>query len=95
MTTATLEDRRMDLKTSYETRDLLTTAAAMSGMDTTALVLGAAVERARSVMQNHSTMGLSMSGQRRFAMLMTNPPSKPTDAMKRLAALPDLPERRG
>lgn len=95
MTTATLKDRRMELKTSYETKDLLTKAAAMSGMDTSAFVLGAAVERARNVVENHSTIRLSMSGQRRFAELMTNPPSKPTDAMKRLAALPDLPERRG
>lgn len=100
MTTATAtatqhKDARMELKTNGETKDLLMKAAVMSGMDTSAFVLGAAVERARDVVDDHSAIRLSMAGQRRFADLMANPPSTPTDAMKRLAALPDLPERRG
>ncbi|MBA3773112.1 MAG: DUF1778 domain-containing protein [Ramlibacter sp.] len=94
MTTATLKDARMELKTTGETKELLAKAAAMSGVDMTAFVLGAAVERARDVIEDHSSIVLSLAGQRRFAELMANPP-KPTEAMKKLAALSDLPERRG
>lgn len=96
MTTAPLnKDARMELKTTGETKDLLMTATVMSGLDTTAFVLETAVECARDVVTDQATLRLSLAGQRRFADLMAHPPSKPTEAMLRLAALPDLSERRG
>jgi uncharacterized protein (DUF1778 family) len=94
MTTATLKDARMELKTTGDTKDLLAKAAAMSGVDMSAFVLGAAVDKARNVISEHSVIALSLEGQRRFAELLANPPKGPTEAMKKLGALPDFPERR-
>ena len=97
MTTVTTnrKEARMELKTTSEAKELLGRAAAMSGLGMTAFVIGAALERARGVIEDHSSIVLSIAGQRRFAELMANPPRQPTEAMKRLAALPDLPERLG
>ena len=94
MITAILKDARMELKTTGPTKELLAKAAAMSGVDMTSFVLAAAVEKARDVIADHSAIHLSLEGQRRFAELLASTP-QPTKAMKRLAALPDLPERRG
>ena len=86
---------RLELKTTGDTKELLLRAAAMSGLDMTAFVLAAAVERARDVITDHSTISLSLDGQRRFAEFLANPSMAPTQAMRSLVSLPDLPERRG
>jgi uncharacterized protein (DUF1778 family) len=67
----------------------------MSGLDMTAFLLGAAVDKARGVVADQSVIQLSLEGQRRFAQLLANPPMRPTEAMKRLGELSPLPERRG
>lgn len=84
----------MELKTTNDNKELLTKAAAMSGLDTSAFVLSAAVDRAHTVIADYSAVRLSLQAQRRFAELIANPPKGPTKAMKKLAALADLPVRR-
>ena len=89
---ATLKkNARLELKTTPETKELITFAAAALGMDASAFLLNDAVKRAKKVLLEQSTIRLSRQTQLRFAELMQNPP-KPTDAMKKLWALPDLPE---
>lgn len=88
---ATLKHARMELKTTEDIKNLISRAAALSGVDATAFVLAPAIERARQVIANYSAIQLTLEGQRRFAALMGNPP-KPTEAMKALGELPDFEE---
>jgi uncharacterized protein (DUF1778 family) len=89
MKATALKQARMELKTTNDMKDIIFRAAAIMGIDVTAFVLGPAAERAQQVINNHSTIQLSLDGQRRFAELMQNPPA-PTEAMKALGELPDF-----
>ena len=86
------KNARLEIKTTLETKELITNAAAALGVDTSAFLLNDAVVRAKKVLMEQSVIRLSRDAQLRFAELMSNPP-KPTDAMKKLCELPDLPER--
>jgi uncharacterized protein (DUF1778 family) len=90
-----LRQARMELKTTSDTKDLLTQAAAVNGIDLTAFVLGPAVEKARKVLSEHATITLTKEGQLTLARILNGPPEQPTEAMRQLMALPDLPTRRG
>lgn len=68
---------RMELTTTADTAALPNEAAALDGVDVTSFVPGAATENAR---------------QRVLVRLLSQPAS-PTDAMRDLMNLPDLPER--
>lgn len=92
MQTAPLKPARMELKTTYDAKELLNQAAALDGMDLTSFVLGPAIERARKVLSDHAIIGLTKSGQATLAGLLAKPP-KPTEAMKQLMSLPDFPAR--
>jgi len=87
-----LKTARIELKTTDDIKDLISRAAALSGVDATAFVLAPAIERAQQVIANSSAIQLTIEGQRRFAKLMENPP-KPTKEMKALGELPDFEER--
>jgi len=93
MQTATPKLARMELKTTYEAKELLNQAAALDGMDLTSFVLGPAIEKARKVVSDHAIIALTKSGQATLAGLLAKPP-KPTEAMKQLISLPDFPARK-
>lgn len=81
---------RMELKTTEAAKNMLSMAAEIEGMDLTSFVLGPAMEKARKVLLEHATIGLSREGQRALARLV-NTPARPSDAMRALMNLPDLP----
>lgn len=83
---------RMELKTSAAMKELLNQAAALDGLDLTSFVLGPAIEKARRVLNEHNAIELSRQGQLALVELLTHRP-EPTEAMKELMSLPDLPFR--
>jgi uncharacterized protein (DUF1778 family) len=87
-----LRQARMEFKTTADMKELLSRAAALDGLDLTSFVLGPAVEKARKVLSEHASISLSQSGQAALVQLLSQPPA-PTQAMKDLMALPDLPLR--
>jgi uncharacterized protein (DUF1778 family) len=93
MQAATLKLARMELKTTFDAKELLNQAAALDGMDLTSFVLGSAIERARKVVSDHALISLTQSGQSTLACLLTNAPV-PTAAMDELMRLPDFIQRK-
>lgn len=87
---ATLKSARMELKTTEEAKELLSLAAALDGMDLTAFVLGPAMDRARKVLSEHANIALTREAQAKLASLLVQP-AAPTDAMRELMNMPDLP----
>lgn len=87
-----LRQSRMEFKTTADMKELLTRAAALDGLDLTSFVLGPAVEKARKVLSEHASISLSQKGQSALVQLLSQPQA-PTQAMKDLMALPDLPQR--
>ena len=92
MNTATLKPARMELKTTFDAKELLNRAAALDGMDLTSFVLGPAIEKARQVVAEHALISLTKAGQAALAQLLSNPP-EPTAAMNELMSLADFPAR--
>jgi uncharacterized protein (DUF1778 family) len=92
MPTAALNARpaRMEFKTTMDMKALLGQAAAMDGLDLTAFVLGSAIEKAHKVLNEHASITLSQQGQAALVQMLQTP----TQAMKDVMALPDLPVRR-
>jgi uncharacterized protein (DUF1778 family) len=87
-----LRQARMEFKTTADMKELLSSAAALDGLDLTSFVLGPAIEKARKVLSEHASIALSQRGQATLVQLLSQP-SSPTLAMKNLMALPDLPQR--
>lgn len=85
-----LKRARVELKTTAAAKELLSLAAALDGTDLTAFILTTAVERARKVVSEHSTITLTRNGQEALARLLQAPPAEPTQAMRALMSLPDL-----
>lgn len=92
MNTATLKTARMELKTTHDAKEMLNQAAILDGMDLTSFVLSSAIEKARRVLADHTSISLTKEGQATLARLLMNPP-EPTEAMKTLMSLPELPTR--
>lgn len=88
-----LRQARMEFKTTADMKELLSSAAALDGLDLTSFVLGPAIEKARKVLSEHASIALSQRGQAALVQLLAQP-GTPTQAMKDLMALPDLPQRR-
>jgi uncharacterized protein (DUF1778 family) len=84
---------RLEFKTTPDTKELLSQAAAIDGLDLTAFVLGSAVDKARKVIEQHASITLAKDGQEALVRLI-NKPRAPTREMKALMQLPDLPKRR-
>jgi uncharacterized protein (DUF1778 family) len=89
---ATLKQARMEFKTTEATKELLAEAAQLSGVDLTAFVINSATERARMVLAEMSALKLKSEEHARFVQLLSNPPA-PTQALKQLMELPELPMR--
>lgn len=64
----------------------------MSGVDLTAFVINAATERARVVLKEHARIEPDAEAHAGFVAALANP-SQPTDALRALMALPELPTR--
>jgi len=86
---ALLKIARMELKTTAAAKDLLSTAAALDGMDLTAFVLGPAMEKARKVIAEYASISLTREGQAKLLSLLRSP-AAPTDAMRDLMSMPTL-----
>jgi uncharacterized protein (DUF1778 family) len=84
-----LRQARMEFKTTADMKELLSSAAALDGLDLTSFVLGPAIEKARKVLSEHASIALSQRGQAALVQLLMQP-STSTRAMKDLMALPDL-----
>ena len=87
-----LRQARMEFKTTSDMKELLSQAAALDGLDLTSFVLGSAIEKARLVLSQHSSITLAKEGQASLAALLAQPPH-PTAPMQELMRLPDLPTR--
>ena len=85
-----LKRARVELKTTAAAKELLSLAAAMDGTDLTAFILTTAMERARKVVAEHSTITLTRDGQEALARLLQAVPAEPTPAMRELMSMPDL-----
>lgn len=83
---------RMEFKTTEETKDLLSEAAQVSGVDLTAFVINAAADRARTVLAERSVLKLHAAEHARFVQVLSKPPA-PTAALEDLMRLPELTTR--
>jgi len=90
--TTMLKDARMEFKTNEETKQLIGLAATLCGQDVTAYAMGVLSAHSREVVGQTAQIKLSEESNRRLAQLLANPPA-PTEAMRQLAELPDLPTR--
>ena len=88
--TQNLRQARMELKTTSEMKEMLGQAAALDGLDLTSFVLGPAIEKARKVLSEHASITLAKQGQLALVQLL-QAQKRPTQAMKDLMALPDIP----
>lgn len=89
-----LRQARMEFKTTPDMKQLLSSAAALDGLDLTSFVLGPAIEKARKVLSEHASISLTLKGQEALAQLLAHPTTPSTPAMQELMALPDLPWRK-
>lgn len=92
MSSLALKDARVEFKTTRSTKEMLTSAASLSGQDLTSFMLACAEERAKTVLAEYQTLNLSQKEQANFMQALTNP-SKPTEALKELMSVEDLVER--
>lgn len=81
MGTLAIKDARMELKTTRETKELLSKAAILDGMDLSAFMLASGIEKARAVLRDHAAINLSAEGQLQLVKLL-QAPAEPTEAMQ-------------
>lgn len=75
-----------DIEVSYSVKEMLTKAAEIDGCSLTALIVQAAIDKAREILQNHQEVVLSPSEWDSLMATLENPPL-PNEALK--AALQD------
>ena len=92
MNNIALKNARVELKTTARTKEMLSTAASLSGQDLTAFMLSCAEERAKTVLAEYHALSLSEQEQVNFMEAFTKP-SQPTKALKELMSVEDLVER--
>lgn len=81
--TRSVKDARVELKTSANLKALLREAAAAAGLDLSAFILNAAIERAESVLENQRSRQLSEQSWQQVNQLMAEP-AAPTLALQAL-----------
>lgn len=89
MGTLAVKDARMELKTTKETKELLSKAAMLDGMDLSAFMLASAIEKARSILRDHAAINLSSEAQQKLVELLETQP-EPTESMKSFRNMPRL-----
>ncbi len=77
------KDARVELKTSSNSKDLLREAASAAGLDLSAFILSAALERAESVLDNQRRRQLSEKSWQQVNQLLSEP-AAPTLALQAL-----------
>lgn len=92
MGTLAVKDARMELKTTKETKELLSRAALLDGMDLSAFMLASAIEKARAVLKDHAAITLSTEGQQKLVNLLNEQP-EPNKAMKQFRDMPCIKVR--
>jgi len=92
MSNLALKNARMELKTTKSQKDMLNSAAALSGQDLTAFVLASAEARAKSVLSEYQSLNLQHKEQVDFMVALTKP-AKPTKELKGLMSMESLVER--
>ena len=92
MGTLAIKDARVELKTTRDTKDLLSKAALLDGMDLSAFMLACAVEKARAVLRDHTAINLSAQGQLELVRVLQQQP-QPTPAIQALRQQPRLKVR--
>lgn len=70
------KDRRREFRLSSEDEQLITEAAALSGMSFTGFVLDDAIMRAREIVEAHRTIVLSQEAYARFLEALDSPPER-------------------
>ncbi len=88
MSSPTYKTARMELKTTDGFKQMLTKAAALSGLDLSSFVLGCAEQRARQVIEHHELLALSVEEQQQFYQLLSDPPATPQKLADLLAQEP-------
>lgn len=78
-----VKDARVELKTSSNSKDLLREAASAAGLDLSAFILNAALERAETVLDNQRRRQLSEKSWQQVNQLMSEP-AAPTLALQAL-----------
>ena len=72
---------RFDIRLPASAKNLLQKAADINGSTLTALVLGAAMDKAREIMQAHQLLVLNTEDWNAFLAVLENPP-EPNDVLK-------------
>lgn len=72
---------RFDIRLPANAKQMLIRAADISGNTLTGLVLNAALDKAREILQSHQHFTLSAEEWHRFAETLENPP-EPNDTLK-------------
>jgi uncharacterized protein (DUF1778 family) len=78
-----VKDARVELKTSSNSKDLLREAASAAGLDLSAFILSAALERAETVLDNQRRRQLSEKSWQQVNQLLSEP-AAPTLALQAL-----------
>lgn len=91
MNATVLKNARIELKTTSGLKQMLTTAATLSGLDLTVFVLSSAEEKARLVIEHYDAVSLSREEQERFLDVLSQP-SKPLAKLKKLMSMERLKE---
>jgi len=78
-----VKNARVELKTSADIKDLLREAAAAAGLDLSAFILNAAMERAETVLDNQRSRQLSAQSWQEVNQLLSEP-AAPTLALQAL-----------
>ncbi|MDI3359751.1 DUF1778 domain-containing protein [Lelliottia sp. V89_10] len=78
-----MKNARVELKTSNDLKDVLREAAMAAGLDLSAFILNAALERAESVLENQRRRQLSEQSWQQLNQLISEP-AAPTLALKAL-----------
>lgn len=78
-----VKNARVELKTSTDLKDVLREAAMAAGLDLSAFILNAALERAESVLENQRRRKLSEQSWQQVNQLLSEP-AAPTLALKAL-----------
>ncbi|EIP3952700.1 DUF1778 domain-containing protein [Salmonella enterica] len=83
MGSRSVKNARVELKTSSDLKDVLREAASAAGLDLSAFILNAALERAESVLDNQRRRVLSEKSWKQMNTLLTEP-AAPTLALQAL-----------
>ncbi|WES87170.1 MULTISPECIES: DUF1778 domain-containing protein [Dickeya] len=81
--TRVTKNARVELKTSPDLKDVLREAATAAGLDLSAFILNAALERAESVLDNQRRRQLSAASWQQLNQLLSEP-AAPTLALQAL-----------